>query len=337
MTSPTAPSPGRAPRPSARRALGCGVVVVLAGVLGGCGVRLETPDPPVLVADQAEQLRDRSAREAAALADAAASATPAADDAVAAVLSLVAAASAEHVSALGGVYDPFPGVTPGPNPTPTPTGTPEPPTADTVLEELRAAAAASRADATTIDDPDMAHLLTAITLNRLLLVDALATALGGAAPELGEVTVPDALPAGMDPQAAVVLVQSEDAAGMAWEVVAARSADDARGRAADRAALHRERAQAWAEAAGIAGTGTDPRRSAYDLPDAITAADAPAEPMWTALGQIEDALGLTYADLVPSVVPEARDGLLDAALEALRRAASLHVAVPALPGMAAGS
>lgn len=339
MTSLTRPQPGYPPRVrpvrAALRAVACVAVLALAGLVAGCDLRQETPPPPVLVPDDAEVLRDRHAREAAALATAAQEATTTAEEAVAAPLALVAASSTEHVAALGGVYEPFPDVTATPTSTPTsPTAEPAPSTAADVLALLRASAEAARTDATTVTDPGMAHLLAAIALNRLLLADALSAALEGTTPELGEVTVPASLPAGMDPQAAAVLVQSEDAAGMAWEVVAARSADDARARAADRAALHRARAEAWAEAAEIAGTGTDPRRSAYDLPEAVTDATAPTELMWNALGEIESTLGESYAALVPTVAPEARAGLLDAALEAMRRAASLHVPVPPLPGMA---
>jgi len=340
MTSATLPPPRRRtrhrPLAAVVRAVTCAAALVATGLVAGCDLRLETPDPPVLVPDDAEVLRDRNAQDAAALAAAAQAASATAEEGVAAALTLVATASTEHVAALGGVYDPFPGAAPTAAATAsaTPTPSPEPPTAAAVLEQLRTAADAARADATTVAVPAMAHLLTAITLNRLLLADALTAAIDGTTPELGTVTVPETLPIGLAPQTAVVLVQSEDAAGMAWEVVAARSADDARARAAARAALHRERAQAWADAAGIAGTGTDPRRSAYDLPETVTDSAAPSELMWTALGEIEQTLGETYAALVPTVAPAERAALLDTALEALRRAASLNVPVAVLPGMA---
>lgn len=335
-TSPLAPSrwrPRRASAPTRAAVLAVAVASTLA--LGGCGLRLETPDPPVLVADDAEVLRDRSAREAAALADAATEAAATAEAPVATALTALAEASGQHLAALGGVYVPFPAGTPGSDttPTPTPTVSPAPRTPADVLELLRAATERARTDATAGTEPGMTLLLTSIALDRQLLADALTTALDGTTPELGDVPAPDGLPAGLDAQVAAVLVQSEDAAGMAWEIVAARAADGARERAAARAVLHRDRAQAWAEAAGIDGTGTDPRRSAYDLPDTITDATLPSASMWAALGEIERALGETYAGLVPDVEPARRSGLLDAALEALRRAASLGATIPAFPGM----
>lgn len=343
MTSAPGPSPRPVPRPvrrsAARRVAAAGAAAVLAATisapLAACGVRLETPAPVAPSADAAEQLRDRSARQAADLARLADAAVPTADDAAAAVLARVADASMAHVTALGGVYEPFPGATASPTASPTATSaTPTPPPdAATVLVALRAAAEAARADAAAAPDPAMAHLLTAVAIARAVLVDALSSVVDGTTADLGDVPVPDSLPGGMDAQAAAVLVQSEDAVGMAWEVAAARSDGEARDRAAQRAGQHRDRAEAWAVAAGFAGTGADPRRSAYDLPDGLTAADATAESVATALGELEARLGADYADLAATLAPGGRDAVLDAALEAYRRAAGLGAAIGDLPGV----
>src|SRR5665648_19729 len=219
--------------------------IALALVLTGCELRLEEPDPPLLVPDAAEVLRERTAEQAAMT-----TAEPVAD-----VLTRIAAVSREQAAAVGGLYEPFPGVTPEPPATPTAKpAPPPPPDATQVLDLLTDAAATARADAGTAPDGRVARLLASMATGRLLLADALTVATGGTAGPVATVEVPAALPAGMTGQDALVLVQSEDAAGMVWEVAAARSADDVRQRAADRATLHRERAQAWAEAAATSHT-----------------------------------------------------------------------------------
>ncbi len=340
MTSapPTSPRAPRARRRVGMRLRATAVAVAAAlgvsAVLTGCDLRVETPDPTPLVPDAAEQLRDRSAIQAADLAGAARAAATTAPEAAVPVLAEIAVTSQQHVDALGGVYDPFPGVTPAPTPTATATADPPPPAdAAGVLAALRSGADTARADAVAEEDAAMAHLLAGIALNRALLADRLAVALGEDPAELPTVVVPTALPAGLDAQAAAVLVQSEDAAGLAWEVVAGRATDEARTRAAERAALHRERAEAWAEAAGFAGTGTDPRRAAYDLPEAITGDGLAPEVTSSALSGIDSGLGEAYAALVPVVGPQDRPALLDAALEAMLRATRLGADVPVLPGM----
>lgn len=334
--APTA-APGAAHPPRrtpARHALAALAVAalgaVLAAPLAGCGVRLETPAPVAPSPDAAELLRDRSAAQAADLAELARGAAPGADDASAAVLTRVATDSDTHTAAFGGVYVAFPGATP--SPTSPPTEEPAPPSAAAVLAALRAAEQDARTDAATVPEAPMARLLAAVAIDRALLVDALAAVVEGAAPELGEVTVPTELPTGMDAQTAAVLVESEDALGMAWEVAAARADGDARERDAERAALHRARAEAWAAAADLDGTGTDPRRSAYDLPDALTSADAAPDVVGTALGELEARLGADYADLAVTLAPDARLPVLEAAVEAYRRAAGLGASIGPLPG-----
>lgn len=326
------------------------VVALIATVLvTGCGVRLETPAPPLPVADGIETVRQRAAQDATELADLAHEAATTAVEPVAGILVTIAADSAEHITALAGVYEPFPGTTSQATTSdPTPTTAPDatsgqtpapspsaPADATAVLTLLAEAAATARTDASTVPDGPMARLLASIATNRLLLAEALALAVGAPAPAPApaEPAVPEALPTGMLVQEAVTLVQSEDAAGTAWEVAAARLADDARERAADRATLHRERAQAFADAGGFAGAGNDPRRSTYDLPDALTVAGAPAEGMQTAMGEIEAALAASYATLVATAAQGEREALIDLLADSTRAQVATNPSVPIFPGM----
>ncbi len=308
--------------------------IALALVLTGCELRLAEPDPPLLVPDAAEVLRERTAEQATELAETAEQAALTAAEPVADVLTRIAAMSREQAAAVGGLYEPFPGVTPEPSATPTATpAPPPPPDAAQVLDLLTEAAATARADAGTVPDGRVARLLASMATGRLLLADALTVTTGGTAGPVATVEVPSTLPAGMTEQDAVVLVQSEDAAGMVWEVAAARSADDVRQRAADRAALHRQRAQAWAEAAGVAGSGIDPRRSAYDLPDALTAEGGEPTELWAAVAGVEADLAVAYASLVAVAFADARDDLMDASLECTQTQVAIGMAATTFPGM----
>jgi hypothetical protein len=314
--------------------VGATAVVLL---LAGCGLRLETPEPDPLVPDDLEILRADTAADAADLRDRATEAGPGAPPEVAAVLRRVAEASDAHHEAFGGTYVPFPGVTPPPSPTPTVTVTTAPPppaTPDDVLSDLVEGAAEARADAEAVADGPMARLLAAVSVNRSLLADALATALGTVAGPTVTFVVPETVPDGLATQEVAVLVQSEDATGLAWEVTAARSVDAAqRDLAAARATTHRDRAQAWAEAAGIAGTGTDPRRSSYTLPEALGDL-SPAENRLAALGEVEAELATSYMSLVAQAEVDARGVLIDAVLDTLRiRVSGDAAAMPDFPAL----
>ena len=332
----TANRPSRGVSLRSRRAHALGAVVVL--MLAGCGLRLETPEPDPLVPDDLEIVRADSAADAADLRERATEAGLGAPPEVVAVLDRVAEASDAHHEAFGGTYVPFPDVTPPPSPTPTatPTTAPPPPaTPDDVLSGLVEGAAEARADAEAVPDGSMARLLAAVSVNRSLLADALAAALGTDAGPTVTFVVPETVPDGLTTQEVAVLVQSEDATGLAWEVTAARSADPAqRDLAAARAKTHRDRAQAWAEAAGIAGSGTDPRRSSYTLPEILGDLEAPADARLTALGEVEAALATSYMSLVAHAEVDARGVLIDAVLDTLRIRVSGDAAdVPDFPGL----
>lgn len=335
-----------ATRPADRRVPGRLVAVALAGVLAlaGCDLRLETPPPVTPTPDAVEQVRDATARDAVALADAAEEAAAGAPVEVAGVLLQVAEASRAHADALGGVYVQFPEHPEGPDAA---TDDAEPdgeaagaedaapgPPADpaSVLAELSLAASAARSAADSVADGDFARLLASVAVGRLLLAEALARATGAeaVAPDLA---VPATAPAGLAPEDLAVVVRSEDAAGLVWEVAAARSADEAREAAARRAVVHRDRAQAWAVAAGVAGTADDPRRSTYDLPDDLVAAGATQEAVLAVGERVEADLAVVYASLVARADPGARGELVDAVAEYARRAVAAGAAAPTFPGL----
>lgn len=341
---PAPPTPHR--RPGALAAL----ALAVGALLGGCAdLRLETPPPPTPTPDAVEQVRDRTARDAVELADLATEAALTAPEAVATVLGRVAEVSVAHADAFGGVYEPFPedpaagdgaagdgeAVDDGAEPTPEPA----PADAATVLAALEDAAASTRTDADAVADGDLARLLGSVWLSRALLAGALSSALTadaggepGASPAVGW-EVPDALPAGVEVADVLPLVRSEDAAGFAWEVVAARSADQARADAEARAALHRDRAEAWAVAAGVARGADDPRRAAYALPDTLTVADATPEAMAAVTADLEWDLAVAYTSFVARGDAGARGTLLDAMRDQVVRGMPAGAPVPAFPGL----
>lgn len=327
-------TPRRRPHgvPSRGRRVRVLVAAAVALLLAGCGLRLETPEPDPLVPDAQEVLRADSAADAADLRAWATEAAIGAPLEVAAVLERVAEASEAHHEAFGGTYVPFPDATPTPTPTPTPAG-PPPATPADVLAGLVEGAAEARADAEAVPDGSIARLLASVSVARALLADALATALGTVAGPTVVFVVPESVPEGVTTQEVAVLVQSEDATGLAWEVTAARSLDAERDLAAARATTHRDRSQAWAEAAGIAGSGADPRRSSYTLPEVLGDLQALPEARLEALGEVEAALATSYMSLVANALPGARGVLMDAVLDTLRVQVSRGARVPDFPAL----
>lgn len=341
-------APGRRVRPS-RRLAALAALLACATALGGCAdLRLETPPPPTPTPDAVEVVRERTASDATRLAALATEAAVSAPEAIAPVLGRLAEVSLAHAEAFGGVYDPFPGATPEPASSPdvgagatvAPTPTPPPADAAAVLEALTTAATTARTDADAAPDGDLGRLLASVWVSRTLLAETLAAAVaagtdppGEPAPAPTPPAVPAETPLGVEVADIATLVVSEDAAGLVWEVVAARSADAARADAEARAALHRDRAEAWATAAGLARTAADPRLAAYDLPEALVVAGATAETMATVTGEVEAALGVTYTSLLARADAGARGPLLDAMLDQVRRGLLVGAPVPAFPGL----
>jgi len=337
-----------------------GVLLALAlslAMLTGCELRRETPPPTEPVPDAIELAR----REAVADADLliADARDAAAGDPAAVLLEAVALASEAHDHALGGVYVPFPdaspsddaaagqattgepetdvapsdgasaGTTASPTPSPGPT---TPPTAADVVELATAAALRARTAAEAIEDGPLARLLASIAVSRSMHARTIATAAGLPVTSTA-LTVPADLPAGLGGSAISALVQSEDGLGLAWEVVAARSDGPARSSAAARAAMHRTAGQAWATAGGLAGTGLDPRRVAYDLPDAILDPATDPGAVTAALATLESGLAQDYATLVAAAAPGVRGSLIDGLADAATVALGLTGLVPAFPGL----
>lgn len=362
---PTRPAaPTRGPVLRGRAVL---LAAVAAVALTACGVRLETPPPPPPTPDAAETLRQRTVADALLLQELAA-ATGHPDPAVQLLLDAVEEAARAHEDALGGVYDPGTGAqdgapdpaagppTPSPAAAPSPTDGPAAPEGDDtaggqdaepaddaavgrLVATLAETAGTALAGADEAADGSVARLLGAVAVNRLLLGERLAAVAGVGDGAVGAGTspwddldaIPVALPTDLPGSAALPLVTAEDLAGQSWEVVAARRDGDGRSAAADRAAAHRARAQAWAEATDVAGSGLDPRRTSYALPDGVLSGDAAQAA--SDLAALETRLADAYASLVAQAGPGARRHLVAASADAAGAAADLTGDVPAFPGM----
>jgi hypothetical protein len=118
------------------------------------------------------------------------------------------------------------------------------------------------------------------------------------------------------------VVASEDGAGYALEVLAARASGVTRGTLAARAALHRARAQAWADAAGISGTTGDPRLTVYAMPAKAA----------TTTRTLESGLTTRYAALLDTLDPTGRVAVADLLTDSARAAVDAGAAVTAFPG-----
>lgn len=334
----------RRPAAFARAAL----LIAAALALTGCaGLRVESPPPTTPPADALEQARQRQAETAAEIASTADAAATTAADPVGPVLRVVAAAATAQLDALGGVWEPYPGETP--TDAPAPTGAAEPgageqgagePTEPTaaeptqpqdVVDLLTAGAAEALDDAATVDDGRLARLLASIGLHRELAADQLAAAAGLPAPAPAPAVAPTGVPAGLSTEALGPVIVSLDALGAAWEVVAARSSEAARADAAARAAAARSDAEAWARAAGVSGTATDPRAVGYALPAEVL--DPTTDPLARAqvLARLHTELGATWLELVAGAGPGERAALISAARTALR--SGTGDVAPAFPGL----
>ncbi|WP_199423810.1 DUF4439 domain-containing protein [Actinotalea solisilvae] len=340
------------PHPARRPASVLVALLGLAVLLAGCGLRLETPAPQAPEPDAVETVRQRATADALALQVLADSlAASGAEAGLAAAAGTVAAASTAHLDALGGLYVAFPDATAAPDasdasdatvdpdpaasPGPTATTVPSPVTPDALVALLDSSAASARADAAAVEDGDLARLLASVTVARTQLADSVAAlaALDPASRPALEPAPLAGLPAGVDPADVADVVQSEDALGFAWEVVAARRVGDERSAAAARARSHREHAETWAVAAEVAATDSDPRRVAYALPPTVL--DAAADPAATAaeLAALEVSLVASYAGLVAQADAGERTPLVDAMLTAARSATALTGQTPAFPGL----
>lgn len=300
----------------------------------GCGMRLETPEPPAPTPDAAEVIRSEAVADATAIAQAAQAAqTDPAAVVVTDRLAQVAAGSLSHAETLGGTWTAS-GTSEGtttPDATPSataPTAAGDLPAAITSLtsgyERARAGLAGSSGDTT--------QILASMALWRALAAHELAGAIPETAPELPR--------GGIDGTALSLatfrdvdpLVRGLDAAAYAYEVLAARE-DDA-GRQASwkaRAGTLRETGELVAGRAGVAGTAADPRVAVYDVSSLVT-----ADATTSAVGIETDVARLWITSDLPA---SARGIGVDAALEALLRARQLAPTSPldspavVLPGL----
>ncbi|MDF9876851.1 DUF4439 domain-containing protein [Cellulosimicrobium cellulans] len=359
--------PRRTPRPGGR--LLAAVTVLATGVLAaGCGVRLETPPPTEPSPDAVEELRAGAVDDALAVADLVADVTPGVTDpATLAALEEAAAFAEQHADALGGVYDSGLDDLDLPAGDPTSTapagGTDEPAddaagteedgseadraeadgttdapgdgaaTTDDVVVALVEAAQRTGASADAATDAGLARLLASVATSEHVSAQRLAALTGSAAADGLVTTAPpvEEAPAGIGAADLATLVETEDAAGYAYEVRAAQSEDDARTAAVARAAEHRARGQAWALAAGTDGTAQDPRRVAYVLPD-----DADVAAL---ARQVESSLAQTYASLVAAAAPTSRAEAVALLVDSWASAVAwgeAPVAFPGLPEQSAG-
>lgn len=311
------------------------LVALLA--LAGCDLRLESAPPTAPTPGPAEVVRERTVADALALAAGARSAQATADAASAAVLGDVVTFSTAHARQLGGVYDP--GLA-----TPTPSATAPAVVAAPadVLRALRTDAAVALADAAAAPDGATARLLAAVGLSRAELATRLATALhepaapptvaptASAAPTGAPSAAATPAPSGTAAAATAVLaplVLAHDQAGFGLEVIAAKLTGAARQAAAAAAAAHRRAAESWAQRAGIAGTGADPRRAVYALPT-FDAQGAPA------LGAtLEGAVAQAASAALVGAPPDLRGSLVDEVAAAQAAATAWGAAPTPFPGI----
>nr|NLD40660.1 hypothetical protein [Actinomycetales bacterium] len=288
-------------------------LALLLPLTAGCGLRLDEPDPSPAPPSEAEGVRQREALRASAYADAA----PGGSEAAAAL----ASHAAEHLAALGGVWEPWPD---GDGPVdedglplhPSPTADVGPfPDVQGVLGSLAVTTPEVCAAALAEQDPGLATLYSSICVSRTLDWDALAAELGMPGPEA------PAAPTDLWTRDAE-LVRTLDAAAWATDrQAAAARAAGSEGWQALEAQAHRYRELALDSAAanGWAGTTQDPRQPSYD-PDALPD---------------QTAIAAALARAATAAVPNSSDrgGVLDLALSSGLTARRADVNLEALPGI----
>lgn len=235
-----------------------------------------------------------------------------------------------------GTIDPSVAASPTDAATASPSAAPAP-SVPRLVTVLTQSADRARASLGTPGDPALARLYASVAASHLDQARSLAALAGvdAPAPESFTTTLPAALPKNLSAAELVTVVRSEDAAGYAYEVMAARLADADRTAARERAAEHRERAQGWAELASLDGAATDPREVAYDL--GTTADGTPAlesrESMVTHAAEIEERLADAYATFVGQVEADARSSMLDLLADAHLASRSWGAPASTFPGM----
>jgi hypothetical protein len=343
------------PRARTRRRSGLtALALTCAIILSGC-VRLETPPPTEPVPDAAEVVRRTAVADAllvAEQADAAAAAEGVRADVVV-ELQRISDATTEQAQQLGGEYDSGLGdiVTERSGASPS-ASTPEP-TPRAVVTSLVDAATRTRAAADQSQLGPLGRLLASVSASQTRYASDLARLTGAKGPALPPTQIPEpaeptaepteddeasatpaaataadaaVVPTGLSAEDLSALVLAEDTAGYALEVRAAQAEGDVRTRAYERARLHRARAQAWAEVAGIDSTDQDPRRVAYAVPPASTATPDLAR-------ALEGDLAQNYASLAGVAEPGTRAILVALLTEATLSGAAWGAPAVPFPGL----
>ena len=215
--------------------------------------------------------------------------------------------------------------------------TTEPPSVERLVLLLTQSADRSRAALGTPKDPALARLFASVAAAHLDQARTLAATAGIEVPATESFTtvMPSALPKNLVAADLSTLVQAEDSAGFAYEAMAARLTADDRATARSRAAVHRARAQTWAELASLDATATDPRAVAYDLPDAADGSPAltSRETMAALAATMESSLADSYGTFVGQVDAEARASMLDLLVDSHTAARAWGAPAVAFPGM----
>lgn len=335
-----------------RRSALAALTLTCAVILSGCGVRLETPPPTEPVPDAAEVIRRTAVADALLVAEQAeeASAADTVRQDVAAELTRVADAATVQAEQLGGEYDSGLGDIVVEEPDSSPSTTSPEHTPRAVVTSLSDAAARTRAAANQTQVGPLARLLASISASQTQHATALARLTGAKGPDLLSTQIPEPDDSGTEPSGASAdaspaaaaatqepptvptglsieelsaLVAAEDSTAYALEVRAAQADGDARTRTAERAKVHRERAQGWALVAEIDGTDQDPRRVAYSVPGADT-------PTAELARDLETSLATDYATLVGAAEPGSRS-ILVALLTDSTMATTAAAPFPGLP------
>lgn len=312
----------------------------LTGSMSACGVRLDSAPPAIASAPPSEVMRAETVTSADQIASAARSLQGdpmAAQEGGAALLTSMESGSTQHVERLGGIWTPPPRPTDTASPDADSTEAPGATTPAQSLSLLVDGFAQARSDSASAADADSARLLVSIALWRASAAYQLSPYA-----TLGDGSLPVALPAGGVDLTALGLATFEniddlirglDAAAFGYEVLAARSSDEAaRTSWVLRADALRHQAQVLAVAAGVDGTGSDPRSAVYDV-SGLIGADA-----LNSIGAIESSLATLWinADVAPALRPLTVDAALASILLARQVAplAALDSPAGVLPGLA---
>lgn len=327
--------------------------LLVAALVTGCSVRLETPSPSEPEPDSLEVARRAAVTDALEVAGLARELVveTGTEEPPGPALARTVDAAAAHLEALGGVYEsglvdadgeadvqvaPTSTRSPDePGPSPTVVAEPGDPAVGEVsvlVERLSQSYSRSRGSLVTVPDAGLARLVASIGAAQLAQARSIAAAAGVPITPVdlpATPVVPAELP-GVSAGTLIPLVQLEDAAGYAFEVVAARVGSEAeRVAASARADVHRDRAQAWAVVAGVAGTSSDPREAVYALaPDVLTGAGATAY-----LGTLEVDLADAYGTLLGDVAEDDRIAAADLLTDSYLSARTWGAAPLFFPGM----